>query len=384
MKTTFTGNHTNSLGAASEAWDMDSGNEVVTLALAPEGGNLTLPIGNALLKADFSRTGDNLHIHLQDSAHYVLPGYYGQETQPDLLSETGKKLSASVVNRLVGAENPGEYAGPANGAQPIGIVEKLQGEVTVKHADGSESQLKQGDPVYQDDVIATGAGGDIGIKFVDNSVFTLGSDARMTLDSMVYDPETGEGKSDVTVIEGMFKFVSGDIAANNPGDMQVHTPVATIGIRGTTGGGQVYGEGQENTFFLEPNADGTVGWFDIKTDAGTQPLNQPNTIVTVNSITQAPPPPMAVNPQVIKQQFNEVIQFAPQAKYDQRPEAQNEANEQNAQQQAAANEQPAADQQQAATGGNVFAELMEAVKVASLGSISNALYQVGGQYRRSM
>ncbi|MCX7054733.1 MAG: methylmalonyl-CoA mutase family protein [Proteobacteria bacterium] len=41
-------------------------------------------------------------------------------------------------------------------------------------------------------------------------------------------------------------------------------------------------------------------------------------------------------------------------------------------------------QNQAATGGNVFAELMEAVKVASLGSISNALYQVGGQYRRSM
>ncbi len=41
-------------------------------------------------------------------------------------------------------------------------------------------------------------------------------------------------------------------------------------------------------------------------------------------------------------------------------------------------------QRQAATGGNVFAELMEAVKVASLGSISNALYQVGGQYRRSM
>ncbi len=41
-------------------------------------------------------------------------------------------------------------------------------------------------------------------------------------------------------------------------------------------------------------------------------------------------------------------------------------------------------QRQAATGGNVFAELMEAVKVASLGSISAALYQVGGQYRRSM
>ncbi len=33
---------------------------------------------------------------------------------------------------------------------------------------------------------------------------------------------------------------------------------------------------------------------------------------------------------------------------------------------------------------NVFAELMEAVKVASLGQISAALYEVGGQYRRNM
>ncbi len=41
-------------------------------------------------------------------------------------------------------------------------------------------------------------------------------------------------------------------------------------------------------------------------------------------------------------------------------------------------------QQVAAGGGNVFAELMESVKVCSLGQISHALYQVGGQYRRNM
>lgn len=34
--------------------------------------------------------------------------------------------------------------------------------------------------------------------------------------------------------------------------------------------------------------------------------------------------------------------------------------------------------------GNIFEELMETVKVASLGQISNALYEVGGQYRRNM
>jgi methylmalonyl-CoA mutase len=38
----------------------------------------------------------------------------------------------------------------------------------------------------------------------------------------------------------------------------------------------------------------------------------------------------------------------------------------------------------AAAGGNVFAELMETVKSASLGRISRALYAVGGQYRRNM
>jgi methylmalonyl-CoA mutase len=38
----------------------------------------------------------------------------------------------------------------------------------------------------------------------------------------------------------------------------------------------------------------------------------------------------------------------------------------------------------ASAGGNVFVELIEAVKVASLGRISSALYSVGGQYRRNM
>jgi len=34
--------------------------------------------------------------------------------------------------------------------------------------------------------------------------------------------------------------------------------------------------------------------------------------------------------------------------------------------------------------GNLFAELMETVKHCSLGQITHALYEVGGQYRRNM
>jgi methylmalonyl-CoA mutase len=41
-------------------------------------------------------------------------------------------------------------------------------------------------------------------------------------------------------------------------------------------------------------------------------------------------------------------------------------------------------QQIAVNNGNMFEELMETVKYCSLGQITHALYEVGGQYRRNM
>lgn len=41
-------------------------------------------------------------------------------------------------------------------------------------------------------------------------------------------------------------------------------------------------------------------------------------------------------------------------------------------------------QQAVIDNGNVFEVLMDAVRVCSLGQITNALFEVGGQYRRNM
>ena len=41
-------------------------------------------------------------------------------------------------------------------------------------------------------------------------------------------------------------------------------------------------------------------------------------------------------------------------------------------------------QQAALRNENIFSEIMEAAKYCSLGTITNALYEVGGQYRRNM
>jgi methylmalonyl-CoA mutase len=41
-------------------------------------------------------------------------------------------------------------------------------------------------------------------------------------------------------------------------------------------------------------------------------------------------------------------------------------------------------QNTALANGNIFEALMEATKICSLGQLSRALYEVGGQYRRNM
>ncbi|MCP3384423.1 FecR domain-containing protein [Bradyrhizobium sp. CCGUVB4N] len=124
---------------------------------------------------------------------------------------------------------------------PIGKVVAADGSVIIEHAGaaivqanvaGDAIQTKIGDPVYSGDVVRTGADGRVGINFVDGTSFNLSSNAHMTLDEYVYDP-TGKSNSTVfNLTRGTFVFVAGQVAKT--GDMKIETPVATMGIRGTT------------------------------------------------------------------------------------------------------------------------------------------------------
>jgi len=126
-------------------------------------------------------------------------------------------------------------------AKPIGKVVTATGSVTIERAtavviqanvSSQAGHAKVGELVYQGDVVQTGADGRVGINFSDGTSFNLSSNARMALDEFVYDPN---GKSNSTLInltKGTFTFVAGNIAKT--GEMKVDTPVATMGIRGTT------------------------------------------------------------------------------------------------------------------------------------------------------
>ncbi|OCK56010.1 FecR family protein [Bradyrhizobium sp. LMTR 3] len=126
-------------------------------------------------------------------------------------------------------------------SKPIGKVVVATGSVTIERAGAvviqasttdQAGQAKVGDLVYQGDVVATGADGRVGINFTDGTSFNLSNNARMALNEFVYDPNSRSNSTLFSLTKGTFTFVAGKVAKT--GDMKVDTPVATMGVRGTT------------------------------------------------------------------------------------------------------------------------------------------------------
>src|SRR3546814_7346019 len=65
-------------------------------------------------------------------------------------------------------------------------------------------------------------------------IFSLSANARVVVNEFVYNPAGTTNAMGVSLIQGTFVFVTGEIAPS--GEMDVATPVGTIGIRGTTVG----------------------------------------------------------------------------------------------------------------------------------------------------
>jgi hypothetical protein len=139
--------------------------------------------------------------------------------------------------------------------RPIGKVATATGSVTIQHveaviiqaklSDTGVNQAKVGDLVYTGDVIQTGTDAKAQITFADGTAFTVLSNARMVVDQFVYDPKGKSNSSLFSLTKGAFTFIAGKVAKT--GGMEVDTPVATMGIRGTTP-------------YVEFRADGSVAF----------------------------------------------------------------------------------------------------------------------------
>ena len=115
----------------------------------------------------------------------------------------------------------------------------------------------------------------------------------------------------VDMLEGAFSFVSGEIAKTGPDAMSVSTPVATIGIRGTTVAGKAAVEGNENSFTLLQDVGGTVGQISITNSAGTQTLSQVGATTSITSFSIAPPTPIILTPAQIQADYGTALAVLP-------------------------------------------------------------------------
>jgi hypothetical protein len=71
------------------------------------------------------------------------------------------------------------------------------------------------------------------IVFVDNTDFTVGQNANLTIDEYVYDPNSHAGNSQFGILRGAFVYTSGLIGHTDPDNKHVKTAYGSIGVRGT-------------------------------------------------------------------------------------------------------------------------------------------------------
>ena len=141
----------------------------------------------------------------------------------------------------------------------IGVVAAAQGRVELK-TPGQVGRIAQsGQPLFMGDAVTTNENGHLQILLLDETVFTIGPNSSITIDKFVYDPKSHVGEIKTSIAKGVFRYVSGKIAAKSPNNVTVKLPAATIGFRGTIVGGQVGAQGQGLLGLLGPGDNNDAG-----------------------------------------------------------------------------------------------------------------------------
>jgi hypothetical protein len=161
---------------------------------------------------------------------------------------------------------------PAAADEPIGNVATLTGIATAIRNKNS-IPLKLQDDIFLNDVVQTSANSTLGVTFNDATTFNLTANAKVTIDNFVYEDGGKQNAALFDVARGTVAFVAAAVAKT--GDMEISTPTATLGIRGTSGLVEVpegaSATGRNNVAIkLYPDADGRVGRIEVNDRAGAR------------------------------------------------------------------------------------------------------------------
>jgi len=173
-------------------------------------------------------------------------------------------------------------------AAPVGEVLAIKGNAHRQAGSGPRIALVRGDKVFEQDLIETQDKALLALRFADGTRFNLGPRTAFRVDQ-VQDGEAGVFSAEV--LRGAFRFVTGLIAKRRTGAMRVKTGVvATIGIRGTTVGGEVDGE-SATIVLLESEEPGTPSAIEVGNEHGSVVIEQPGYGTRVPDAHSPPSPP---------------------------------------------------------------------------------------------
>ena len=178
-------------------------------------------------------------------------------------------------------------------ASTIGNVVLQEGVASVERK-GTESVLNLDSDIMFMDNVKTGKG-EVGITFIDDTNVAVSSQSSLIIDDFVYDPNSAKGSKLVLKIAlGTVRYASGNIAKLSKQNVDIRTPTARIGVRGTAFSMTVDEIGQ-SLIILLPNADGSVGEISVESDIGQVILTQAFQATSVRSRESRPSQPKVLD-----------------------------------------------------------------------------------------
>lgn len=190
-------------------------------------------------------------------------------------------------------------------AEFIGVAAALRGDViriSTGSGEAAAGPVSSGTKIFLGDEIEVASGGRMQIMLLDETVFTLGSGAKLVIDEFVYDPAAESGSMTTQITKGAFRFVSGKLAKSSPKAMKVKLPSASISIRGTQVAGLVGEDGSSQIVLVGPGPNSfgaTLGAITVSNALGSVDLTRPNFSTSIIP-DQPPATPELAAPETIQ------------------------------------------------------------------------------------
>jgi len=194
--------------------------------------------------------------------------------------------------------------GNSYAAEPIGGVIEQSGKAgSIVRLSGEELTANLQTDIVSFDEVET-ENGRLKIQFVDETQVSLTEHTYMEIDEYVYDPDPSKSKMALNFVQGTARFATGGLGLVPKENIQIQTPTATIGIRGTDFTTTVDELGRSLVILLpDANCDDKVkleegcrpsGSITVTNAGGTVTLEEAFQAVMVSTFEQSPTQPVTL------------------------------------------------------------------------------------------